>query len=565
MLTLSPFQLLPPHVVQLVVNHIVGSSRLVLDGLNPNSVEYRIILKPLLYICHNLRAVAHPLYFNDYRLQLYVYLGRVDIKECSWTKRVNRLGYPVYHLSREVRIRVDIQTVYKGQALQQLSAKPYDGCAFQQARKLTFDLDTKSNWDEDNDHLSLDTDANILAFTQRIKQMAPRVSRVYIDITDMDDELATSFGKHISFLLSNLYMITDTTRLTNDCARLMECPNLMPVCKLACIDYNIANDTSLVLRLARLSAQALQTINIRSSRVVNISGLIRDPDGGKYMEYPYVRSLTMQLGTVSVVSPRSTFKGAVPFPGLRRLVLNSDYPFGDDVLFRGNATTLEYLRLFLTAEVVTFPTTHNVFTSTSHPKPYYVNIYLPSSSRPDQLVKATSCMRFGYGIAPGASVRRIAGHELMDIVIRQNISLLSNSGNIQYLSIPSTSIHFWDAITLIRLRPLLSDLYTGHPAIVVGPQGVKAERLPDYVWATYAPMGKRFRCWHISSHEYTKWSATSVLLLALICPNFSHAAVENSRRKAFAEMMEWQLAMPEFEAYAWRLRCQLYDNTKRIK
>ncbi|KAJ2868233.1 hypothetical protein GGH94_000220 [Coemansia aciculifera] len=417
-------------------------------------------------------------------------------------------------------IGVDVQTIYKGQALQLLSTKPYGGCAFQQARKLTFDLDTKSDWDEYDEDFPPDTEANILAFTQRIKEMAPRVSKVYVGVMDMNDELVTSFGKHIRFLLSNLYMLTDTTPLTNGCARLMECLNLVPVCKLACIDYNIAKDTSLVLRLARFNAPTLQAINIRSSRVLNISGLIRDPDGGKYMEYPYVRSLTMQLGSVSVASPRPTFKGAVPFLGLRCLVLNSDYPFGDDVLFRGNATILEYLRLCLTAEIVTFLTKCNAFMPTSHPK----------------LLRA--------------SVRRIAGHELMDKVIRQNISLLGKSGSIHYA--------YQVAPAFIRFAHWASNYRRG-------PQGVKAERLPDYVRATYAPMGKRFRCWHISSREYTKWSATSVLLLALICPNFSHVAMKSSHRKAFTEVMEWQLAMPEFEAYARHLRYQLYGNTKRIK
>ncbi|KAJ2756020.1 hypothetical protein GGI19_001201 [Coemansia pectinata] len=173
MLALSPFQLLPPHVVQLVVNHVFGSSRLVLDSLNPNSVEYRIILKPLLYICHNFRVVTHPLYFNDYRLQLYVYSDRIDVEECLWAEYINGLDYPAHHLSREVQIGVDVQTIYKGQALQLLSTKPYDGCAFQQACKLTFDLDTKSDWDEYDEDFPPDTEANILAFTQRIKEMAP--------------------------------------------------------------------------------------------------------------------------------------------------------------------------------------------------------------------------------------------------------------------------------------------------------------------------------------------------------------------------------------------------------
>ncbi|KAJ2469307.1 hypothetical protein GGI03_000452 [Coemansia sp. RSA 2337] len=57
MLSSTPFQFLPPHVVRLIVNHIVGSSRQAFAGFEPNSNEWSTLLKPLLWICHNFRAV----------------------------------------------------------------------------------------------------------------------------------------------------------------------------------------------------------------------------------------------------------------------------------------------------------------------------------------------------------------------------------------------------------------------------------------------------------------------------------------------------------------------------
>ncbi|KAJ2864667.1 hypothetical protein GGH94_002757 [Coemansia aciculifera] len=435
-----------------------------------------------------------------------------------------------------MQIRVYVDNVYGGQVLRQLLTKPHDGWAFPLTRELTFDLVTECHYDEDNDHLPLDTDANILAFTERIKEIIPRVNKVYIGITDMDGELVTGSGKHLRFLISKLSELTDTILLTHGCEQLVKCPDLVPVCKLTCIEFEIKEDASRILQLARLTAPTLHTINIWSHDDVEISGLIQDPDGGEYVEYPSVRRLTMMFGEVTDISQQSSFKGAVPFPKLQRLVLRSCYPFGDDVLFRGNTVTLEYLRLHLTAEFVTLLTKHSVFTSTSHPRLHCVNIYLPSSFYSDQFVEATSCLQFGYSIVPGASVRSIVAHGYMDKVIPQNIPLLGSNGNIQYLSIPHTSLTFWNVVTLVKSLPLLSDLYTGTPSLRIFPQGITEEKLPDYVRATYAPMGQRFRCWHISNEDYPNEVALSVLLLALICPNFDYAAMEWYRSNGFMDI-----------------------------
>ncbi|KAJ2074986.1 hypothetical protein GGH13_000931 [Coemansia sp. S155-1] len=479
--------------------------------------------------------------------------------------RVNNPDNPLHLLAGEIWIRVHVCTIYRGQALQQLSTKPYEGCAFPQVRELTLDLVTDLSYNKGGEDLPPDADANILAFAQRIKEMAPRVSKVYLGIPCKSGDSATGSDEHMRFLLSNLSSLTHRTLLTTNCEQLVTCPGLVPACKLMCINIDIRDDPSPVLQLARLCAPTLRTIDIRFYEEVDTSGLIRDTGDGEYVKYPYVRSLAMQFGGI-VVSQRFTFKGAVPFPNLRRLVLNSGYPFSDDVLFRGNAATLEYLKLQLTVGVVSYFTHHNVFTSTSHPKLYYVNIHLPRSHSPDQFVEANSCLQFGLGIAPGASVRRIVGYELADKVIPQNTSLLGRYGNIQYLSIPNTSLSFWTVITLIKSLPLLSDLHTGPPLVVLGPPGVKEEKLPKYVQATYAPIKKRFRCWYISSGQYTRQLATSVLLLALICPSFTHvAAAESTNQRKFIEAIEWQLAMPEFEEYARRLRLQFYGNLKKIK
>ncbi|KAJ2059596.1 hypothetical protein GGI17_004298 [Coemansia sp. S146] len=281
-------------------------------------------------------------------------------------------------------IRVHVYYIYDGLALQPLSIDPYNGCAFPQAHTLIFDLVAECNCDEDNEYTSTGADANILAFVQRIKEMAPRVNKVYLSITDMDGYLA------------------------------------------------------------RLTAPTLQTINIWSLYDnVDISGLIRDPDGGNYVEYPCLYALTMKFGCASTVFQGSAiFNGAVPFPSLRLLVLNSRYPFSDDVVFRGNEATLEYLTVTLYSKMATLLKRYNVFTRISHPNLEFVNTKSLFTSKLGAFSSVSDYVGFILSIAPAASVHVIPspfgrGRDLLPA-----LSLLEGYASIQVLSLPFVNLPF---------------------------------------------------------------------------------------------------------------------------
>ncbi|KAJ2065118.1 hypothetical protein GGI17_000529 [Coemansia sp. S146] len=491
--TLSIFQLLPSHVAKLIVNHVMGCSRLQFDGIDSDSVEYKKLLWPLLQVCHNIRTISHPLYCNDYRLHLYVYDDDISVEECSWTKRINRPGYPFHLLSREIQIRVYVSTIFEGKALELLSTEPYDGCAFRWARELSFDMVTDVDWDEDYEHFPPDAEANIAAFVQRIKEMAPRVTQIYMDFSERKGQLVTRYSSYVYYLFSELFKLAKVIMPSDTSYMRVSYLDFKFACKLVRIDSNVAKDTWSILKLARLNAHTLQNIHFWSNREVDISGLIRDSNGDKYEEYPCLRTLEIDIARVSALSHRSKSEGAIPFPSLQRLVVSSSYPFGDDVVFRGNGCTLEYLKAALYPELVELLKRYDVFTRTSHPKLKCVDTRLLSSHLPNPFATATAYLRFVFSIAPGASVHVIAGLPGYGKDLSPVLSILGDYTNIQALSFPAVHLSLWEAVTLIKSLPLLSDLCTGNPALGEIPQGATEADLPEYVRSTYAPMGKRFR------------------------------------------------------------------------
>ncbi|KAJ2866595.1 hypothetical protein GGH94_001402 [Coemansia aciculifera] len=238
--TLSIFQLLPIHVVKLIVHHVVGCSRLQFDGIDSDSVE----------------------------LHLYAYDHQAAVEECSWTKRINRPGYSLHILSRKLQIRVYVSTIFEGKALELLSTKPYDGCAFQWARELSFDMDYE--------HFPPDAEANIAAFVQRIKEMAPRVTQIYMDFSERKGQLVTRYSSYVYYLFSELFKLAKVI-VPSDTSYMRVCHlDFESACKLMRINSDVSEDTWSILKLARLNAHTLHNIHFWSNREVDIYGLIRD-------------------------------------------------------------------------------------------------------------------------------------------------------------------------------------------------------------------------------------------------------------------------------------------------
>ncbi|KAJ1899597.1 hypothetical protein LPJ71_005962, partial [Coemansia sp. S17] len=176
--SLSPFQLLPSHILRLVVSHVASSSRLVFTGLTPDSCSYRTLLKPLLSVCHNFRDIALPLYCRRFKLDIADIQGNAHetlnlnnpCGNCNPSCRF--LGYPTRDMVKDLEIDFDEIDVYLGKALEFLSLAFQDSCAFPTVHTITFLFAGKMIRPR-NIKSSQEAEANISAFVRTIKQLAP--------------------------------------------------------------------------------------------------------------------------------------------------------------------------------------------------------------------------------------------------------------------------------------------------------------------------------------------------------------------------------------------------------
>ncbi|KAJ2695875.1 hypothetical protein H4218_004961 [Coemansia sp. IMI 209128] len=383
MSTFSPLQRLPLHVVDLIVKHVTGSSRLVYDGVLPNSHEYRVLLKPLLWVCHNLRTVAYPLFCHDSELNLSSlpfddldeYYLRAPATHIDYRHR-NHLGYSTHHMAKDVTIFLDELAVFNGKALDTLSSVPYDGCTFPLARKLTLVLVNGTDGEADGDYGTEDAGAdeafrigpqrvedNIGSLVERIKQMAPVASEY--SVRSVLRREPSVLDQYCSDLVSRLYQLAsridhgrnfdfvDHVELQVELIR-----NLTHV---SYVSGSSMSNSYRYIQLARNSAPTLQSLVLGSEPDIYIQGIVMDADGN-HVSYPCLHTLVIWEMGDSLGSERPVFKGVAPFPILRRLRIGIDVPFGDDTFFRGNAATLEAIHMQLDIESISMLSKYTVFT-----------------------------------------------------------------------------------------------------------------------------------------------------------------------------------------------------------
>ncbi|KAJ2749732.1 hypothetical protein GGI19_005505, partial [Coemansia pectinata] len=395
-------------------------------------------------------------------------------------------GFPAHLYAKELTINVDMPDVYSGAALKILSSEYYINYTFPMVRSIIFMFSDSSKSEEPTfiAITSPDTESNISAFVQRIKQIAPMTKKATIRQLSYSRN-----GPQFSVQQFNIEYELYHRPVTID-------QQLNGLRNLAYCSFESTEGGEQIMQLARRNASTLQFLKIDVYAIVDITGLIQNDDGG-YVQYPYLHTFKLSGKPGSDVPRQLVFPGAVPFPSLRQLDIGYLTPFGDDAVFRGNAATLESLILMPNPETLRILREGKVFTPVSHPKLQYVSLGLHLDSEPNIFETDVDYMRFVLSIGVNAPVRTITD-SLTGATFQSVIPVFGEYTCIQVLTLESLRLNLWDVIALVKALPLLSDLHTSYYIIGPQPGGVAEHELSAYVIANYAPAGKRFRSWNFT-------------------------------------------------------------------
>ncbi|KAJ2029427.1 hypothetical protein H4S03_007419 [Coemansia sp. S3946] len=552
-------QILPLHIIESIVGHVVGSSRLQFDGVIEGSKGHVSLLLPLFSVCHCFRAVAISKCCRTHTLEIDKVSAKVWVVGSTWLGCLIRSKFPTHLYAKTLRIELGEDHIYNGLALKALLRKPYVDYTFPKVRSLCFKFDfaRKSEHSADDVTAPQDIGANIRAFVRHIKQIAPMVQKVYIKSTRnisietrLPSQQFNSLASQICQSICDMEFCYLSRPICMD-------SSLITIRRLVYMDVN-GFEFEPMVHLAWHNASTLQFLNIYLQRNENIAGLIQNADGS-YVQYPCLYKLILGTRQSTDSSMGPTFPGALPFPRLRYLSLVLASSIGHDTPFRGNSATLEWLNMYLTLNTITMLRDNMVFTPMSHPRLQSVNLGWNYDLPEPRSASEFEYIKFGLTIGPNAPVRQFTTliyHPKLGPIT----TTLGEHKCIQALELTHTRIHVLDVIALVKVLPLLSYLSSKILQFDPLPRNIDKHNLPAYVIAKYPPMGKWFRCWRINSDSVfevkvaTKWA----LLLALICPNFDYVAFSANSRELFMAHIKEMIASNGYRQHATRLRRLLF-------
>ncbi|KAJ2432156.1 hypothetical protein GGF41_000174 [Coemansia sp. RSA 2531] len=549
---ISLFQYLPYHVTQLIINYVVGRIRTDSDGVITGLDKRKARLKPLLGVCSNCRSIALPLYCLKFSIDFTSVRPGVLEERRPFAISPGNSSPVHHHLASVLTFATNEWDAYTGESLKRLSVVPYNDYAFPMARLVN--LYFASNiLDENSVPTAIAVENNITAFVRRIRQMVPKATKIRVVYTPHCSQARGT--RFIGTLVSQLFQLSSHVMYFHNFG--VDVPirlQLDIIRNLVSLDFMIDSYTCPSIQLVRHNAPTLQTLLLASDCVADLASLIQSPDGS-YVTYPHLRYLYLRDDSDDYTPERIAVKGVVPFPCLQRICLRSSYPFGDDVLFRGNSSTLERLELFMSDLLVSIIFDHNVFTPTSHPNLRRVVTKYQIEEYPSQLDTPADTLRFMLSICPGAPVREVVGDHSSSELVPALISTL-NYASIRVLTLPFLRLELLDIVALVRALPALSTLRTLPPIFGSILNHVDMDDLPTYITATYAPNGRRLQYWNYQPVPplYRAENATCMLLLALAYPDYTYIGMLGGEAKGFREELEAAVALNMFKPYAPRLQ-----------
>ncbi|KAJ2885091.1 hypothetical protein H4R27_001638 [Coemansia aciculifera] len=381
----------------------------------------------------------------------------------------------------------------------------------------------------------------------RVKQLVPMVNKVSIRSNEPGEMEFLLEDEYFGDLASHLYQLASRISYTTDASfSFMELQSDL-INSLTSLEYECDIDSvSNMVQVAQRSAQTLQRLTLAYQLQIDIADLVQSP-GGDYVEYPCLNTLFLDLQAYPSFSPLSVDSGVVLFPSLRNLNIGNDYPFGDDALFRGNAATLEYLRVAPGREFCNIVRRYKVFTPTSHPKLRWVESVRLSVGMETQFASTESHLRFMLNIAPNAAVKVIpavpAGEETF-LALNQ----LTDHTCIQVLHLYDTQLMLWEVIHIVKSLSILSDLVCKSTGLGTYFEDITLDMLPVYVRDIQVPLRERFRCWRLGNVDSNSLeeTVTCILVVAMTFPNFRYANLPNSILHEYMELMEETIESDEY-------------------
>ncbi|KAJ2745399.1 hypothetical protein GGI20_002201 [Coemansia sp. BCRC 34301] len=504
--------------------------------------DTKINIKVMLYVCSSWRQTTLVHIWRDLNIVIDAEKGSVGISGMPW-KSISKLPQGIAGLVRSLYICLDITGITNGAARKLLAEFMGDTVELSCAHKVSI---TIGGWMTKSPYTGNDAVSNALEFAQLVQTLTKdatalsvKCDGLIIGVEKHDEEALVALTKwpHIKSLALDLGIFGIKHSLTI---------NQFP--QLSALHINCKELYGLSTSLVHRNAASLVDLYVG---VVKARSLVYDV-GGNGVVYPNLKQLNMIFSTIERTYEQVAAPGIVPFPALTCLRVGMPYPFSDDVMFRGNNTTLEYLSLIISGSTVNVLNDSRVF-GNKHGCLRSVKIdedfrLIDLALVPEATLNKVLCNMIG-------SAHKLTVSFTMAGKYLTAAAPVNGFQSVRVLWAGIINFSLYEILSLLKAFPALAALRCHVNGVGAELEHAAAENLPDYVATTYSKAGGNLQAWSIPGYHGITHSSVAefVMLIALACPQLTRVNLGPGDGAVFADKVSEALATEPYSKYALQL------------
>ncbi|KAI9504725.1 hypothetical protein BX070DRAFT_258775, partial [Coemansia spiralis] len=400
----------------------------------------------------------------------------------------------------------------------------------------------------------------ILKLVDAIERIAPNVKKLEVTTSTCMSDLNAKKGLWDNFnvLINGLSKDTNYTLLDLGEKYSLPTKSISTPSNIAELILSWQDGSSDLIPLLHINRNALQKLTVRNIRSNNLDRLVNDFNGNP-VTYPYLLSLCLS-GKPNLANDRlenkPTIKTVAPFPRLSKLIIMElVYPFGDDILFRGNTGTLKHLDIMVDKEAL-----HILSKSDSFVKAKFKSLkriawrtFIDSINDSDGFVQQNIWAIKITGAA--AETLHMYDVDICESFIKQ-LSSKTQFTNIRILNLSILEITLHDVVHILKGLPKLQILKCGVVERDDIVKAIESAGFLDYLYAKYNGFHRYFQIWHVyyETEISVPYSVLYASIIGIICPSFQGARLPYTYLAEYFEGIKQTMDNKAFVQYSNSLR-----------
>ncbi|KAJ2097336.1 hypothetical protein GGI16_004586, partial [Coemansia sp. S142-1] len=197
--------------------------------------------------------------------------------------------------------------------------------------------------------------------------------------------------------------------------------------------------------------------------------------------YPHLKDLSLTATPSAFTSDRVSVPNVVPLPKMEVIRVGIPYLYTDDVLFRGNSTTLKGLVISINKNTIDVLNRNQVFRNNYKNLKLVIDKTYPGEDL--TLISDADMNKFFSSLVRTARTLKLAS----EVSFNYLIAAAPPNGfeYLQALCITKDNMALFDVLRLLKVLPSLINIICGFDSLGSELRDIAANDLPNYVASTY--------------------------------------------------------------------------------